>query len=40
MPVDRFDAVVRQSLVQLGGEVAALAARVEGHLEKMGASWK
>ncbi len=28
MPVDRFDAVVRQSLVQLGGEVAALAARV------------
>jgi len=40
MPVDRFDTVVRQSLVQLGREVAALAARVEVHLAKMGASWK
>ena len=39
MPINRFDAVVRQSLVQLGGEVAALAAKVEGHLAKMGASW-
>ena len=29
MPDDRFDAVVRQSLVQLGGKVAALAARVD-----------
>jgi hypothetical protein len=37
MPVDRFDAVVRQSLVQLGGEVAALAARVAQHLRRTGA---
>lgn len=36
MPVDRFDAVVRQSLVQLGGEVAA---RVDDHLKRMGATW-
>lgn len=39
MPVDRFDAVVRQSLVQLGGKVAALAARVDEHLKRMGATW-
>ena len=38
MPVDRFDTVVRHS--QLGSEVAALAARVEVHLAKMGTSWK
>jgi len=37
MPVDRFDAVVRQSLVQLCGEVAALAARVAQHLRRTGA---
>ena len=37
MPVDRFDAVVRQSLVQLGGEVAALAACVAQHLRRTGA---
>jgi hypothetical protein len=36
VPVDRFDAVVRQSLVQLGGEVAALAVCVGEHLRKMG----
>ena len=37
MPVDRFDAVVRQSLVQLCVEVAALAARVAQHLRRTGA---
>jgi hypothetical protein len=39
MPDDRFDAVVRQSLVQLGGEVAALAARVDAHLKRRGPAW-
>lgn len=39
MPVDRFDGVVRQSLVQLGGEVAVLATRVDDHLKRMGATW-
>jgi len=39
MPVDRFDAVVRQSLPELADEVAALAARVDDHLKRMGAAW-
>lgn len=40
MSIERFDARVRHSLAQIVDEVAALAARVEGHLKQMGASWK
>ena len=40
MPIDRFDARVRHPLAQIADEVAALAARVGGHLVKMGVIWR